>query len=148
MQAGEEKSRTVATGDLMSQAELERLAIQARARITWGESQASVRDWLINEGITQPWTDKILNLAMAERSRSMRRKGVWDLLIGMTAIILGIGLVYGLVVLFGAASLSRVFVVVFVAGFFAALYGLYRILGGIARLILGGHFSGHDSDVN
>ena len=141
-----EKSRTVVAGDVMSQAELERLAVQARARITWGESQASVRDWLTTEGITQPWTDKILDLAMTERSRSIRRKGLWDLFIGMTAIVLGIGLACGLVVINNLFGIVPMYGVILAAGI--ALYGLYRILSGITRLILGGHFSGHDSDVN
>ncbi len=146
MQAELEKSRTVETGDLMSQAELERLAVQARARITWGESQASVRDWLAAQGITEPWIDKILILVMAERSRSIRHKGLWDLFIGLTAIALGIGLAYGLVVIKNVFGIVPMYGVIIAAG--VALYGLYRILGGIARLILGGHVSGHDSDVN
>ena len=138
-----EKSRTVAAGDVMSQAELERLAVQARARITWGESQASVRDWLTTEGITQPWTDKILDLAMAERSRSIRRKGLLRLLVGLALVVLCGGyLIYAFVSPSAKPGKATLLLLP------AVLFGIHLTFRGIELLLRGGRVRGPLNDVN
>jgi hypothetical protein len=55
---------------------------EARARIIWGESAASIRDFLIAHGVSEPDADAKIKEFKVERNATLRRLGIKHVLLG------------------------------------------------------------------
>jgi hypothetical protein len=73
-------------------ADKESHAWEARAKITWGEPRDDVFIRLVSRGITRRKARQIVEIALRERSRSMRLKGVRDLVIGLVLLVVAAAL--------------------------------------------------------
>ena len=60
----------------------DKVITEARARIIWGDSAASVRDYLVSHGISSSVADAKLREFSLERNRELRRIGARSVLIG------------------------------------------------------------------
>jgi hypothetical protein len=132
----------------LSQQKIEKLEIEARARITWGDSPADVREWLLNQGVNNLQTDEILREFLAERGASMRKRGLQNVIVGVGAIALAVGIG------FAPRLLGEVFDLAFrrrgwfmAGGGLLGIYGAKQLADGIERLLMGARASGADSDV-
>lgn len=74
--------------------EQERLAIEAQAKITWGDSPREVQLWLQASGLSRVDAEQIVEACVGERSASMRKRGVVDTSIaiacGVATLVLGV----------------------------------------------------------
>ena len=133
--------------------ELEKLAWEARARITWGEPVADVERWLVENGAGPRIAEEIIEVCVRERARSIRVKGLRDMLIGIPVVVVSVGLAVAVfaAVKFGAqvAPLSgKAAGLAWAFCFLGVMYGLHLTVRGIERLIMGARTKGADSDVD
>jgi hypothetical protein len=111
------------------------LIVEARARITWGDDPSSVRYFLTSNGMSVADADAELKNLMLERNAEIRRLGVRDVLIGI-ALLAGARIFF--YPLFRWSHMPNVSVR---AGkgygvlLILAIYGLWRLINGIFRLI-------------
>jgi hypothetical protein len=131
--------------------DLEKLVIEARARITWGDSAAQVRDWLLSQKINDFEADGVLRELLAARAASMRKRGVVNVVVGLAAIVAaaivgwmpwilesqGIELVKG-----------RAFSFFIVGSGLIGIYGAKQLIDGIERILRGARAEGADTDVS
>ncbi len=119
-------------------ADLDRLRIDARARILWGEDRVALRTDLLKQGFSTWDVDRALDDAIEERKTHFRRLGKKDLLIG-AACLGGSVLAFGAYWLFthsrrtpvrttGMAYLAMIALPAAAAYFF--IRGGRRLLGG------------------
>jgi hypothetical protein len=137
---------------------MEKLAWEARARITWGEPADSVKDWLRESGADEASAQDIIAICLKERGRSLRLKGLRDLVLGVTSMLLGYGgYVAGVMIadlmerrlyIPGKNPGARVLIVFGTVGFLALLYGFRLAFRGCVRLVQGARTKGADSDVD
>jgi hypothetical protein len=120
--------------------EMERLAWEARARITWGDPADAVKDWLISSGADNQTAQLIIDTCMRERGWSLRLKAIRDLLIGGGLIVLGSG---GLVIFFLGIRFGPLAAICLLA----ILLGFSLVGRAIAPLLRGARTRGADSDV-
>jgi len=110
----------------------DKVLVDARARIIWGESPQSVRDFLVSNGLPADVADTKLLEFQLERNRELRRIGLRNVLIG-GVLTAAAGVALGLS-LRGASATSgivRALAVVLLAG----LYGLWKFIKGIVYLL-------------
>jgi hypothetical protein len=101
---------------------------EARARIIWGESPASVRDFLVSSGIESVVADTKLEEFSLERNRELRRIGIRSILIGMLVTgIAGIPIFIAL----HLHTFNRALAVVMLG----VLYGVWKLAIGSIYLI-------------
>jgi hypothetical protein len=110
------------------------LLSEARARIVWGESPATVRDYLITNGMSDLDADAKVKEFKAERNAEIRRIGLRNTVIG--GAIMGVaGLTfYPCYNYFDPLSYSagaRIIIAFSIGG----LYGLWRLAKGLAYFI-------------
>ena len=116
----------------------EQVITEARARIIWGDSAASVRDYLLSNGISDTSADARLAEFVAERDAERRARGLRDVLTGLLLLVASGGvllvplLIYGRsfswsVVLGGFRGLvpSLIMLVAIV------LFGSFKLLRGV-----------------
>jgi len=112
----------------------EQVIIEARAKIIWGESSSSVRDFLVSNGIPAIEADAKIKDFNVERNTEIRRVGCKNTVIG--AAILGGGTItlYPCFKYFDSLThINRpIFIGVFVVG---GLYGMWRLVRGINYLV-------------
>ena len=103
----------------------------ARARIIWGESPPSVRDFLVSNGVSVDAADsKVLEFEL-ERNRELRRIGLRNVLIGgVLAAAASIALYLWFPVASASSGIVRALAVVLLAG----LYGVWKLIKGIVYL--------------
>ncbi len=108
-----------------------KLISEARARIIWGESSRSVRDFLISNGISATAADVKINEFNLERNSEIRNIGTKDVFVGLV-LTCATG-VTSYIIISNRASVifSRALGLVFLAG----LYGLWKLLHGLIYLI-------------
>lgn len=74
---------------------LEQLETETAARITWGESPAELRQWLLSMDLADFYVDAILRDCLNRRAGEMRMLGMWNLLWGslsmVSALVVGVG---------------------------------------------------------
>jgi hypothetical protein len=130
-------------------AQFEKFAWEARARITWGDKPEDVRTWLIKSGVDEHTSQQIVAICMRERGWSLRKKGLRDLLLAI--LLIGAAAAVAFVALPAADQLIGVPVkahlYVWAACFFAGMFGLHFAWRGTSRLVLGARTLGADSDV-
>jgi hypothetical protein len=111
----------------------DKIISEARARIIWGESSQSVRDFLISNGISDSVADAKLKEFDLERSGELRRIGLRNVLIGILLTVpAGIALYLSLPAGSGfTSSLTKALGLVVVA----EVYGLWKLIKGIVYLV-------------
>jgi len=105
---------------------------EARARIIWGDSVTSVRDYLVSNGISSSVADAKLVEFCLERNRELRRIGFRNLLSGVvlagaSGITIWIGVRHGT----PSSGIARALALVLVVG----CYGLWKLVVGIVYLV-------------
>lgn len=125
-------------------------AFEARARLTWGDSQQDVLAWLIGSGVDRPTAELIVETCVRERSVAMRQKGLRDLLVGCVAVAMGTLGAVGAMLFFRSLEhvpgrLVGLVVMAFVA---IAVAGIYWFVRGLERVLFGARAEGAVSDVD
>src|SRR5438067_1197483 len=110
----------------------DQLISEARARIIWGDSSSSVRDFLISNGISDSIADTKLREFGIERNRELRKIGLRKVLLGIV-LIAPAGITLFVAFFHGTASsgIIKALAVVFLAG----CYGLWKLVKGIIYLV-------------
>ena len=106
---------------------------EARARILWGESPAEVEHWLVGRGLTEEQAEVIIREIGKERAFGIRRSGLRSIRTGVLLLLGGIAL--GIVIGF----LRRIPAVLAGAAWLFTIYGAYKILTGLLRVLTAGH---------
>ncbi len=127
---------------------VEKLLVDARARLVWGDSKEDVRNMLLENGLETQFVDNVMHKLFTERGRSMRKKGVRDLLIGVGIVLAATVwiLLFFLAAYYIQGGYRRPVVGLAGMGSFAFFYGWYRIYRGADRLIFGAYAEGADSE--
>jgi hypothetical protein len=110
----------------------EQVIIEARARIIWGDSVASVREYLVSNGISSPEADIKVAEFCLERNRELRQMGFRNLLIGIL-LVASSGIALWLILprgYIGSAWVKSAALVLM-----AGCYGLWKLWVGISYLI-------------
>ena len=74
--------------------EPDKIITEARARITWGDSAASVRDYLVQNGISKTEADGKIKVFNAERNAEIRKIGIKNTLVGIFILAVSSTLFY------------------------------------------------------
>ena len=108
--------------------------IEARAKIFWGESSSSVRDFLVSNGISAIDADAKIEEFIRERNSEIKKRGTKSSIVGLAILGGGSITLYPLFRYFDALThVNRpIFILVFVAG---GLYGMWKLVRGIRYLI-------------
>jgi len=101
---------------------------EARARIIWGESPASVRDFLVSSGVESLVADTKLEEFSLERNREVRKIGIRSILIGI--LVTGIAGIPICITVY-LHTFDRALVVVYSAIF----YGVWKLAIGSIYLL-------------
>jgi len=127
---------------------VEKLLVDARARLVWGEPPDDVRNMLLDNGLDTQFVDNVMHSIQTSRGRSMRKKGFRDTAIG-AAVVVGttIWAVTFVAIGFNMGRYYRPFFGVAGISSFVFCYGWYLIFRGAERLIFGAHAEGADSDL-
>lgn len=131
--------------------EMEKLAWEARARIIWGASVNEISDWLSFSGANDKTVRRIIRLCLRERARSVRLKGLRDVLIGAALLIIGAGLFavaeFAVPKEWQLGARRRIPRMIGAVGAAAVFFGICFSGRGISRLVLGARMKGGVSDV-
>jgi hypothetical protein len=124
----------------------EKLAWEARARVTWGDGPESVQAWLCEQGIDRFAASMIVEACVRERGASVRlvgRRGLWR------GLPLAAASTSGMLVLlyFGRVMDGRLFAVLFMAIAFGMIVGLRWTGLALERLFAGPRAPGAVSDL-
>jgi len=101
---------------------------EARARIIWGESSLSVRDFLISNGISDMVADAKLKEFALERNIGIRNTLIGTVLTGAAGITIYIALPLSSGLSSGIARASGVVLL-------GGLYGLWKLVKGVIYLV-------------
>jgi hypothetical protein len=107
------------------------LIIEARARIIWGESIASVREFLITNGLDGPLADARIKDFVRERNIEIRKWGVRNIAIGVVLLAIAGLATYSISHSGVGYTGSRQAVGPVLAG----VYGLWKLANGIIQLV-------------
>jgi len=112
--------------------EPDKLISEARARIIWGESSLSVRDFLISNGISDMAADAKLKEFELERNTELRKIGLRNVLIGI-ALTAAAGTTLWIALLHASATsgIVKALALVLLVG----CYGLWKLVNGIIYLV-------------
>ena len=112
----------------------DQLMIEARAKIVWGESSSSVRDFLTTNGISAVDADAKITAFQLERNREIRKVGIKNTVIG-AAVLAAEGItVYPFYKYLDSVTYTggtRVIIAYAIGG----LYALWRLVKGLAHLL-------------
>jgi hypothetical protein len=125
----------------------DKLILEARAKIIWGESSSSVRAYLIANGISETDADAAIKVFNQERNAEIRRRGIKNILIGLPPVVAS-GVLLHLIYRspsngsfkIGAGKLVGLLCL---AGF----YGLWKLVNGIFNLFRPQSEEGSISDI-
>lgn len=115
---------------------LETFVTEARARIIWGNCVDEVREWLRAEGLDESDVELIVSKCTRERSTEVRKIGFRDMLIGLSLFLVGAGI---LLAQYFVGIISRN---LFIISGLLGLFGLWRIIGGVEKLLNGSKMKG------
>ncbi|HTV62618.1 MAG TPA: hypothetical protein VMH30_08630 [Verrucomicrobiae bacterium] len=114
------------------------LMTEARARIIWGDSPASVRDFLASNGISGADADAKIKEFSAERNATIRQMAIRNVLIGAgltVAAFVGLPLIFAHPDIIRASVNYRGGGVIIGSLIFAGVYGLWKLVNGIIDLV-------------
>lgn len=120
----------------------DKIMTDARARIIWGESRQSVRDYLVSNGISDADADAKIQEFVIERNREIRSIGIRGVLVGVLLAGSAGGVLYWIGTWNLPVGAARVyglggrgfFTAIIVLGAIA-IYGLWRLVRGIVYLV-------------
>lgn len=122
----------------------EKLRIEAKSRVMWGEERRAIRSDLVRQGYAAREVDRALDDAVRERLAHFRSTGIRDIVVGAACLAV-------FAVLFGFMFLSRSGRLVLGKGAFALFglppAGLYFLIRGISRVLGGGKGEGSATDL-
>jgi hypothetical protein len=110
----------------------DKVITEARARIIWGDSAASVRDYLVSNGISSPEADARLMEFSLERNQELRKIGFRNVLIG--GLLTGAAAFTFLIAsdfTTATSGIVKLLALVLMAG----CYGLWKLWTGISYLV-------------
>ena len=110
-----------------------KLFTEAKARIIWGESSSSVRDFLVASGISTSEADTKIGEFMVERNAELRKIGIRNVLIGTLLTVAGGATLYMVFPRAYAFSSGIVRSLAFVV--IAVMIGLWKLVTGIVYLV-------------
>jgi hypothetical protein len=126
----------------------ERLAWEARAKITWGDSRDDVCTWLEGCGMSPATAAAVVSVCLRERAGAMRGKGVRDSILGGAGLAIGLLILFAGIQLAGVRQLGRLPGLVMGVGILLGMYTAYLLFRGLERLVFGAHSDGAVSDVD
>ncbi|HZI32633.1 MAG TPA: hypothetical protein VFF11_09835 [Candidatus Binatia bacterium] len=114
--------------------------VEARARIIWGDSPASVRDYVIANGIPAPEAEARIKEFNTERDVEIRKMGIRRVLIGAGLLLMAGIVLYAVISSYDKGSSvghisSRGDGTAFGMALLAAFYGFWKLLNGICDLV-------------
>lgn len=126
---------------------LEKVLAEARARTLWGESPESLRHWLLGHEaeISESLAAEMIRICRRERSLTLRRAGIRDLVLG-GVLLAGGGAGFVICVLridAGAGTLELAGAVACVP---PAVIGLLLVVRGLERVVFGARVDGEAND--
>lgn len=135
---------------MMSSKQIDRLAVEAQARVAWGDSVEAIRDWLTSERVASWQIDDILREALEDRAASMRRRGIRGVLIGVLVLAIAVAVVFLPQELekHGVPAMGRELGLFFAAALLVGMYGVKQLVDGAERIFRGAAAEGADSDVS
>ena len=112
---------------------------EARARIIWGESASSIRDFLTSHGVSETDADAKLKEFKAERNATLRRLDIKNTIIGgvilsASVILLCVAFRHPNMVRTSGTSIKRVGANLGML-IFCIFYGLWKLVNGIIYLV-------------
>jgi hypothetical protein len=116
----------------------EQLVVEARAKIIWGESAASVCEFLVANGFSEAEARAEISRHQKERNSSIRRQGIAGILVGVPLVVIAVMLLEHAIHYDKAAAGifgNRRVGFETVAGLLAAGYGLWKSVNGIFALM-------------
>jgi len=127
---------------------IEKLLVDARARLVWGEHPDDVRNMLLDSGLEPQFVDNVMHTMQTKRGRSMRKRGMKDALLG-AGIIVGttVWALGFLAISLHAGDYWRPFFGLATISSFAFFYGWFLVYRGAERLVFGARADGADSDI-
>ncbi len=109
----------------------DKIILEARARIIWGERSFAVREFLTSSGVPAAVAEAKLREFELERSQELRRIGFRNVLIGGTlAGAAGVTLYLAFAIANAGSGIIKALAVVLLAG----LYGLWKLVKGVTYL--------------
>jgi hypothetical protein len=126
----------------------ERLAWEARAKITWGDSRDDVCTWLEGCGVSPKTAAAIVAVCLRERAGAMRSKGVRDSILGGAGFAIGLLILFAGIQLAGVRNLGRLPGLVMGVGIMVGMYGAFLLFRGLERVVFGARSDGAVSDVD
>ena len=125
---------------------------EARAKLIWGDRPADVERDLLAAGIDEPTVRAFMRLCLGERASAMRGKGLVDLAVGGSLLALGVlgGILISLLLDQLRQQMNvpgRLFGVLWAGCLLAGIYGGFRLVRGLDRVVLGARSEGAVVDV-
>ena len=115
---------------------------EGRARIIWGESASSVRDFLVANGMANTIADARIKEFILERNTEIRRIGVRNTIVGAILVVAGGSVLYWICTWILPAGSARVYglggrgIITGVVALSAiVMYGLWKLVNGIICLV-------------
>jgi hypothetical protein len=132
--------------------EHEAAAWEARARLTWGEPQAEIRQSLLEKGLDSQTVERVMAALIRERDTSIRKKGLLNVMLGGGLLAVTIpGLIFYkagvaeiIKIVAVPARLAAMVLLVLIAG---SLVGAVLFLRGLEWLVRGAKTKGADTAV-
>ena len=109
-------------------------ALEARARIIWGESSSSVHDFLTSNGISAAEADSKIMEYQQERNAEIRKLGVRSIFIGLLVLVLSTFTLYVFAWPLDRGSIALANRGIAVIGV-VLLYGVWKLVIGLVYLI-------------
>ncbi|HSY74366.1 MAG TPA: hypothetical protein VK810_02760 [Dongiaceae bacterium] len=113
----------------------DKLILEARARVIWGESPSSVRDFLTSNGIPKTEATAKIKEFYAERNKEIRKINLKKILIEFTLLGASAFMLYNSFYGSFAKVLGSVRPGGFSVGILAGCYGFWKLVSGITCLV-------------
>ena len=111
----------------------DKLLVEARARIIWGEPSSSVFDFLVSNDISEKDAAAKVKEFSLERNRELRRFGFRDIIIGVL-LVGATGITMCLFFPLCSGFISLYIRAVWPLGF-VVIYGLWKVVNGIINFV-------------
>jgi hypothetical protein len=126
---------------VFSDAEVERMRVDVRARILWADPVETIRDDWLKKGAPAGVVNSTLEAAIRERHRHFRVRGIQDVLMALGSFAVGAAAIYLFLDGYRGAAL-------FIAMVGAPCVGLSLCFRGIGRIASGGKKENAASDLS
>jgi hypothetical protein len=103
--------------------------IEARAKISWGDSRDDVISYLMLQGFSAPEAKELVAVLFKERLAALRVKGIRKILIGFGAMCVPV-IAWGTM-----AHLGIIFMKALALAVMVGLWGCWEVLNGIIMLV-------------